>query len=57
MKFTVPLSSIIELLGLLAVVFGAYEFDWRAAVVVGGLVIVLIGLALDGPVKPKGPSR
>lgn len=42
-------STLAEVLGLLAVTIGAYLFDWRAGLIVGGLVLVLVGLALDPP--------
>lgn len=44
-----PLSTILELLGLLAVLVGAFLLDWRAGVVACGLVAILVGLALDPP--------
>ena len=41
-------SNILEALGLVAVVVGVYFFDWRAAVVVAGVLAVVVGFALDG---------
>jgi hypothetical protein len=46
MKF---LSSLLEVLGLLAVVVGAALFDYRAGLIAAGVVAVLVGLALDPP--------
>lgn len=46
-------STVAEILGLCAVVAGAALFDWRAGVVVAGLVLVLVGLALDPPGRPE----
>jgi hypothetical protein len=40
-------SSVVEALGLLAVVAGVALFDLRAALVVAGVVLVLAGMALD----------
>lgn len=45
------LSTILEVLGLLAVVAGAALVDYRAGMVAGGVVLVLIGLAMDPPVR------
>jgi hypothetical protein len=43
------LSSLIEALGLVAVVAGAALFDWRAGLIVLGLVLLLVGIVLDPP--------
>ena len=48
-------STVVELLGLAAVVFGVWLFDWRAAVLVGGLVATFIGYALDA--VPAPPAK
>ena len=40
------LSSVLELLGLVAVVAGAFLFALWLGVLVTGLVLVLVGLAL-----------
>lgn len=42
-------SNALEVLGLLCVVAGAYLFDWRLAVFVAGLVLLVLGLVLDPP--------
>lgn len=47
------LTTLLELLGLGAVVVGAYLFDPRAALIVGGLVAVLIGFVAGAPAAPK----
>jgi hypothetical protein len=43
------LSSLIEVLGLSALVVGAALFDYRAGLIVLGLVLLLVGRAIDGP--------
>lgn len=43
----VILSSLVEALGLAFVVAGAALFDYRLGLVVMGLVLVLVGWALD----------
>lgn len=43
------LSSLLEVLGLLAVVAGVTLFDWRAGVIVAGAVLVLLGWVLGSP--------
>jgi hypothetical protein len=43
----VTASSVAELLGLAALVAGAALFDYRAGLIVLGLVLILIGWALD----------
>lgn len=48
-------STVMELIGLALFVWGAYLFDPRIAVLVGGLVALLIGFAIDQPTK--GPDR
>ena len=48
-----PLSDFLELLGLALIVFAAWRFDWRLGVAVAGVVLVLVGWALDRP----GPDR
>lgn len=40
-------SSVVEVLGLVALVCGAALFDLRAAVLVLGVVLVLVGMGLD----------
>lgn len=52
-RVRVLLSTLAELLGLAAVIVGAYLVDWRLAVIVGGLVLVLIGWALDRPAASR----
>jgi hypothetical protein len=47
------LSSLIEVAGALAVVAGAWLFDWRAGLVVLGLVLILAGWAIDSPGSPE----
>lgn len=43
------LSSLLEVLGLVAVIVGAALFDYRAGLIATGVVLVLVGLALDPP--------
>jgi hypothetical protein len=43
----VTASFVAELLGLAALVVGAALFDYRAGLIVLGLVFILIGWALD----------
>lgn len=50
-------SVAIELLGLALLVFAAYLFDYRAAIIVGGLVLLLVGYALDTPAPRQGPKQ
>lgn len=47
------LSTLVEVLGLLAVVVGAFLIDWRLGVMVAGVVLVLVGLALDPPRRER----
>lgn len=49
----VTFSSLLELVGLLTVVGGLALFDWRLAVIAGGLVLVLIGFATGAPRRPE----
>lgn len=49
------LSNALEVVGLAAVVCAAYLFDWRLCLAVGGAILVLAGLALDGGPK-RGPE-
>ncbi len=51
----VTLSSLLELLGLMALVLAAYLVDWRLAIAGGGVVLVLVGMALDP--QPRGDRR
>jgi divalent metal cation (Fe/Co/Zn/Cd) transporter len=50
------LTTVIELLGLAAIVWGVYLYDPRAALIVGGLLAVLLGYILAAP-PAKGPDR
>lgn len=51
-------STLVELLGLAAVVFGVWLFDWRAGVLVGGIVLAFLGYVLDAvPARPKRPEQ
>lgn len=43
------LSSVLEVLGLVAIVAGAALFDYRLGLVVSGVVLVLLSLTLDPP--------
>jgi Cu/Ag efflux pump CusA len=49
-------SSLLEALGLIAVVVGVALFDWRAALIVAGLGLVLLGYLLSAP-RPVGPEQ
>jgi len=40
-------SSLVEAVGLAAFVAGFVLFDWRAGLIAFGLVLVLVGFALD----------
>lgn len=42
-------SSLLELIGFSAVAFGAWCFDWRAGVLVAGVLLALLGFLLDRP--------
>lgn len=42
-------STVVEILGLVAVVVGAYLIDRYLGLLVAGVVLVLVGLALDPP--------
>lgn len=42
-------SSLLEALGLVAVVVGVALFDWRAALIVAGLGVVLLGYLVSAP--------
>lgn len=48
----VILSTIVELLGLAAVVFGVIMISTPAGIIVAGLVMVLIGFSIDPPLVP-----
>jgi len=48
------LSTPLEVVGLLLVVVAAYFVDWRLALAVAGLLLVLVGFALDRPTGPPG---
>lgn len=48
-------STVVELLGLAVVVFGVWLFDWRAAVLVGGIVVAFLGYVLDA--IPTPPAK
>lgn len=48
----VILSTIVELLGLAAVVFGVIMISIPAGIIVAGLVMVLIGFSIDPPLVP-----
>ena len=43
------LSTVVELLGLLAVAAAAWLFDARLGLAVAGVVLVVVGFALDRP--------
>ena len=49
------LATLLEVVGIAAVVVGSYLFDWRAGVVVAGLALILFGAALDRP-SPRAPE-
>lgn len=46
------LSTPVELVGLLLLIAAAVLFDWRLGLAVAGLVLVLVGFALDRPAPP-----
>lgn len=46
-------SSLLEALGLLAIVGGATWVDVRLGVIVCGVVLVLLGLTLDPPRRSR----
>jgi hypothetical protein len=50
------LTTIVELLGMAAIVCGVAFYDWRAALIVGGLLAGLVGYALSAP-PAKDPDR
>lgn len=43
------LSTILEVVGLCALVLAAYLFDYRLAIAVAGAELVLVGFALGAP--------
>lgn len=47
-------STVVELLGLAAVVYGVGLIYQPAAFILGGLFLVLIGVAIDPPAPRKG---
>lgn len=47
------LSTVIEVLGLAVVVAGVTLLSIPAGIIVAGLVLVLIGFAVDGPAAPR----
>lgn len=49
------LSGIAELLGLTAIIWGISLICIPAAIVIGGIVAIIIGLAIDPPAR-KGPK-
>jgi hypothetical protein len=51
------LTTIIELLGLAAIVFGVYGFDPRAGWIVGGAFIVYIAYSASAPPPAEEPKR
>lgn len=50
MRFVV--STALELAGVALVFWALYTLDWRIAVVVGGVMMVLVGFILDRPDPP-----
>ncbi|MBO0676801.1 hypothetical protein JRC04_04915 [Mycolicibacterium sp. S2-37] len=46
-----------ELLGLGAIVWGIALFSIPAAFIFGGIGLLLIGLAVDPPLRKPGPPR
>lgn len=50
------LTTVIELAGLAAIVWGVYLYDPRAALIIGGLLAVAVGYFLSAP-PPRGPEQ
>lgn len=50
-------STALEVLGLALFVFAAYLFDYRAAIIVGGFVLILVGYVVDIPAPKPRPKQ
>jgi hypothetical protein len=48
------LSTVVEVLGLLAVILGVTMLSIPAGIIVAGLVLVLIGYSVDAPTPGRG---
>lgn len=51
LKFLPLLSTLIELVGFALVLWAALLVDYRLALALGGVVLVVFGFALDRPVR------
>ena len=49
-------STVLEVLGILAVVAGFYFIDWRLALIAAGLALVVLGMAVSRPAVRYGPD-
>lgn len=43
------LSTVVELLGLALIVAAGFLFDWRLGLALVGVLLVVVGLAIDRP--------